>query len=183
MRPDPSCSWEAGGLYKSWLLEHDGTWYLFYNAKNKTDGAWKEQTGFATSTDLEHWQRYAGNPVLRNGVAGSFDEQFASDPCVLRDGDHWVMFYFGLAKDGHARDGVAFSWDLQNWTKSEKPLLDIGAPGSVDSVHAHKPGIIARSGVLYHFYCAVSPWSCGTGTEVRPVEMRGIGLATSAAVE
>ena len=38
LSPDPSCAWEAGGLYKSWLLESDGVYYLFYNAKNKTEG-------------------------------------------------------------------------------------------------------------------------------------------------
>jgi predicted GH43/DUF377 family glycosyl hydrolase len=182
LHADPNCAWEAGGLYKSWLLEHDGTWYLFYNAKNRTEGTWKEQTGFATSTDLEHWQRNPGNPVISNGPADSFDQQFASDPCVFRDGDHWVMFYFGLATDGHAREGVAFSTDLHHWTKYDNPLLDIGPPGSIDSIHAHKPGIITRNGVLYHFYCAVSPVSPGSTTEVHPQEMRGITVATSAPV-
>lgn len=68
LAPEPSCEWEAGGLYKSWLLETDGVYYLFYNAKNRTNGSWVEQTGFATSHDLVHWERFRGNPVLRNGV-------------------------------------------------------------------------------------------------------------------
>ena len=37
LEPDPSCPWEAGGLYKSWFMESDGTYYLFYNAKDKPD--------------------------------------------------------------------------------------------------------------------------------------------------
>jgi hypothetical protein len=39
---------------------------------------------------------------------------------------------------------------------------------AVDSTYAHKPSVIAKSGVLYHFYCAVSK-----------KHGRGIGLATS----
>ena len=43
LRPDPAFAWESGGLYKSWLLEHDGAFYLFYNAKNRPDWPWVEQ--------------------------------------------------------------------------------------------------------------------------------------------
>lgn len=115
LTPDPSCAWEAGGLYKSWLMESEGTYYLFYNAKDKTDKSvpWTEQTGFATSTDLVHWTRHPGNPVLNVGSSGDFDDRFASDPVILKHEDAWLMFYFGLCSDGHARDGVAFSNDLR----------------------------------------------------------------------
>jgi len=180
LKPDPNAAWEAGGLYKSWLLEHQGKWYLFYNAKNKAESGWKEQTGFATSTDLESWTRFPGNPVLTNGGPGAFDEQFASDPCVFRNRHHWVMFYFGLGTDAHAREGVAFSTDLHHWTKSPAPLINIGPAGSVDSRHAHKPGIIARDGVLYHYYCAAAPITTAhANAPVQSDEMRGISLATS----
>lgn len=179
LKPDPGNPWEAGGLYKSWLMEHDGTWYLFYNAKDKEEHGWKEQTGVATSTDLKSWKRSPMNPILRNGESVAFDEQFASDPCVFKHGDVWVMFYFGLATDGHAREGVAFSRDLLTWEKQPTPLLDIGKPGTIDSTHAHKPGIIARNGVLFHYYCAVSPAPERKPGEVEVTERRGISFATS----
>lgn len=38
LAPDPSCEWEAGGLYKSWLVEWEGVYYIFYNAKDRTHG-------------------------------------------------------------------------------------------------------------------------------------------------
>lgn len=175
LTPDPSCAWEAGGLYKSWLLEDDGTYYLFYNAKNRTAGwPWVEQTGFATSRDLVHWTRHPGNPVLPVGPPGAFDDLFASDPCILRHHGTWVMFYFGNSSDGHAREGVAFSDDLLRWRKAAGPLLDVGPPGSVDSVHAHKPAVIVAGGRLHHFYCAVAPGTAGPNRE-----MRGIACARS----
>ena len=173
LRPDESCPWEAGGLYKSWLMESDGTYYLFYNARDRKDkcsGPWKEETGVAFSTDLTHWQRHPSNPLLETGAPGEFDDRFASDPCVFRHGDAWVMFYYGNSSDGHARDGVAFSTDLIDWRKGDEALIDVGPPGSVDSKYAHKPGIIADGDRLYHFYCAVS--------EAEGHSVRGIAVAT-----
>jgi predicted GH43/DUF377 family glycosyl hydrolase len=183
LHPDPECSWESGGLYKSWILESEGIYYLFYNAKNVTQGYWTEQTGFAVSKDLVNWERHPHNPVLTVGEAGSFDDHFASDPCVLKVQDSWLMFYFGLSNDGHAREGVAFSQDLHHWEKSGKILIDVDREDSIDSRHAHKPGMIYKDGVLYHFFCAVSPGGNKTTGNVNVDEIRGIALATSSIVE
>ena len=171
--------WERSGLYKSWLMEHDGVYYLFYNAKDKAEWPWLEQTGIARSSDLVHWERYEGNPVLKVGNPGSFDDVFASDPCVFRCGSDWVMFYFGNSSDGHARESVAFSSDLLHWEKSNETLVDVGPEGSTDSQHAHKPGMIAWNGRLYHFYCAVQPAKEKRMGDVECEEIRGIALATS----
>jgi len=176
LRPDPGCAWEAGGLYKSWLMEADGTYYLFYNAKTAAS-QWIEQTGVARSSDLRHWERHPGNPILPVGAAGAFDDRFASDPCVFRHGDRWVMFYFGLCSDGHARDGAALSADLLEWEKTGEVLIDVGPPGSLDCRYAHKPGIIARDGRLYHFYCAVAPAAEARQGEIEHGEVRGISVA------
>ena len=179
LRPHPACSWEAGGLYKSWLLEHAGTYYLFYNAKNLTRGPWREQTGLAISNDLVHWERYGGNPLLTNGPSGAFDDIFASDPCVMRYEDSWVLFYFGYCSDGHARDGCAFSPNLLHWEKSAEILVDVSPPGAIDSIHAHKPGIVSHAGILYHFYCGVAPMNGAQQGGIMPVESRGITLAVN----
>ena len=179
-------AWERGGLYKSWLMEHDGLFYVFYNAKNIDDYGsvvvpppWIEQTGLAVSRDLVTWERVSSNPVLSAGAPGAFDERFASDPCVLRDGDTWVMFYFGLATDGHAREGYATSRDLVNWTKSDQVLLDVGAAGSIDSLHTHKPAVITWDGRLEHYYTAVALQEPVLVSGYPQQEMRGIARATS----
>lgn len=181
--------WEHGGLYKSWLMEHDGLFYIFYNAKDVDDYGsivvpppWIEQTGVAVSSDLVTWKRMSSEPVLPVGPAGAFDERFASDPCVLRDGDHWVMFYFGLAADGHAREGFAVSSDLITWTKSSAVLIDVGETGAIDALYAHKPAVITWDGRLEHYYTAVSrlesPVSVGDYVQH---ELRGIARATDRA--
>ena len=176
LRPEEGAAWENGGLYKPCLVEHRGAYYLFYNAKTKNlpreqGGGWREQTGLATSTDLKSWRRYERNPIIPNGPAGSRDERFASDPCVLLDKQRWAFFYYGLDQKGEARDLLALADDPFHPVKVNEILIDVGPPGSVDSTYAHKPSVLCHQGTLYHFYCAVSgKW---------PNEVRGISVARS----
>jgi predicted GH43/DUF377 family glycosyl hydrolase len=171
LRPQDGADWERGGLYQPCILEHAGRYYIFYNAKNDAPRRWREQTGVATSGDLKTWTRYERNPVVANGPAGSPDERFASDPCVLRDGRQWAIFYYGLDAKGVARDLLAVSPDLFHATKCNEILIDVGPEGSVDSSYAHKPSVVFHEGSLYHFYCAVSRKA---GREIR-----GISVARS----
>jgi predicted GH43/DUF377 family glycosyl hydrolase len=177
--PDEGGDWEQGGLYKSCLLEHEGVYYMFYNAKNRPEWPWVEQIGLATSLDLKKWKRFEKNPVLTIGRKGSFDDVFASDPCVLKHNGFWIMFYYGLSSDGHARNSVAFSRDLFKWEKSGEILIDVGPRGAVDELYAHKPSVIFRNGKLYHFYCAVTPAENRRMGEIEYHEIRGITVATS----
>jgi predicted GH43/DUF377 family glycosyl hydrolase len=169
--PREGAAWESGGLYKPCLVEENGTFYLFYNAKNNVPRGWQEQTGVATSTDLKTWKRYDGSPLIRNGGPGSPDERFASDPCVVRDGRQWLLFYFGLDAKGRARDLFAAGPDLFHFEKQDAILIDVGPPGTVDEVYAHKPSVVWHNGALYHFYCAVSG--------KYPHDVRGISVARS----
>jgi predicted GH43/DUF377 family glycosyl hydrolase len=172
-------TWEQGGLYKSCLVEHDGRFHMFYNAKNK-ESPWREQIGVVTSDDLATWTREVSNPLVRTGNVGAVDDRFCSDPCVLRlPGGLWAMFFFTLSSDGHARDSVAFSKDLIHWDKSGESLIDVGPAGSIDSQYAHKPGMFTKDGVVYHYYCAVSPAQEKQRGNVEVSEIRGIALATS----
>ena len=171
LMPSDGAEWEHGGLYKPCLLKDGDTYYLFYNAKNRTEGPWQEKTGVAMSKDLKTWTRYEKNPIIQNGGAGSPDERFASDPCVLQDGKRWAFYYFGLDAKGKARDLVATGPDLFHAEKCSEIVVDVGPPGSVDSAYAHKPSMIAHKGDLYHFYCAVSR----QGDKV----VRGISVARS----
>lgn len=177
LRPEDGADWERGGLYKSYLMEDKGTYYLFYNAKNRTRGPWVEQTGMATSRDLRTWTRPPGNPILPNGPKGSPDERFASDPVVHWTGALWAVYYFGLSTDRHARELLALSPDLQRFTKVPEVILDAGAKGSIDDRHAHKPSMILWQGDLYHFYDAV----CNAGGTLPTNSVRGISVARSRA--
>jgi Glycosyl hydrolases family 32 N-terminal domain len=162
---DPDCgTWEKDCIYQPWLVEHHGRFFNFYNA---ADGG-TEQTGLAFSSDLLSWMRYPANPVIRNRQGG-YDEQFASDPKVFRDGDHWTMFYFGVGRGG-AHILIAFSRDLVHWTAQPEPLYKAGGnPSGLDQQYAHKISLVYQpaTDTFYLYYCA-----CGN-------KGRGIGLITS----
>lgn len=166
---DPDCGpWEKDCIYQPWLLEHKGGFFDFYNAAN----GGSEQTGLAFSTDLLNWMRYPANPVVSNRKGG-YDEKFASDPKVFRDGDHWTMFYFGVGRGG-AHIMVAFSRDLVHWTAHPEPLYKAGGnPSGLDARYAHKISLVYNpdNDTFYMYYCAVGDRG------------RGIGLITSKPVE
>ncbi|WP_165230244.1 hypothetical protein [Aquisphaera insulae] len=161
--------WERSCIYQPWLVEHRGRFFNFYNA---ADGG-TEQSGLALSTNLLDWMRYPANPVLRNHPGG-FDADFCSDPKVYRDGDHWIMFYFGVGR-GAAHIMAAFSRDLVHWTAHPEPLYKAGGhPRGLDRQHAHKASLAfnPRNETFYLFYDAV-PGTPG------PTGGRGIALLTS----
>jgi predicted GH43/DUF377 family glycosyl hydrolase len=143
--------WEKDCIYQPWLVEHEGTYYNFYNA---ADGG-KEETGVALSNDLIHWVRYPRNPVVRIR-AGGYDETFCSDGKVYRDGDHWTMFYFGVGRGG-ASIMIAFSRDLLHWTADPEPLYKFGGhPDGLDRQYAHKISLVFNpaNSMYYMYYCA-----------------------------
>jgi len=156
--------WEKSCIYQPWLVEHDGKFWNFYNAAN----GGIEQTGLATSADLLTWKRHSGNPVVPVRKGG-YDEKFASDPKVFRDGDHWTMLYFGVGRGG-AHIMAAFSRDLLHWAAHPEPLYKAGGhPTGLDKTYAHKISLVwnPANATYYLYYCAVGN------------KGRGIGLLTS----
>ena len=159
------CDWDRGGLYKCCVVEREGRYYMFYNAKNVDGGAWREQTGLALSDDLLTWRRYGTDPLLPV-TPGAWDSVFASDPWVTWDSRarRWGMFYYGY--DGkQAMNGLALSDDLLHWKKFPAPTLVTGSRDDLDVTYAHKPGIAWHEGALYQFYCACRPHRAGDSAD------------------
>ncbi len=161
-------AWEKDCIYQPWLVEHEGRFLNFYNAAR----GHIEQIGLALSDDLLHWRRHGRNPVIPNGPKGSYNEKFSSDGKVFRDGDHWVMFFFGVGRGG-AHIMTAFSRNLRDWTADPEPLYKAGGnPSGLDKKYAHKISLVWNPGnkTYYMFYNAVGN------------KGRGIGLITSKAL-
>jgi hypothetical protein len=86
------------------LIEHDGRYWCFY----KTGG----RLGLLVSDDLEHWvEASPDRPVL--GPGDTPDHSGVENPCVVRDGDGFTMF-FAPCRQGRGI-GVARSDDLLHW--------------------------------------------------------------------
>ena len=173
--------WEAAGLYKCSFVESGGRYWMFYNAKNKPEWPWEEETGLAVSDDMANWQRVSRKPVL--GVqAGTFYSRYVSDPYIRFDSRTGVWVNFGFGFDGrHARGLLAVSKDLEAWTTIPDPWIGVGQPGELDETHAHKSSVLYWNGRLYHFYCACRPARSEDAARVEAGdgEFRCIALATS----
>lgn len=155
-------------IYKSSVIwDQDKTlghpFVMYYNAKGKPAPGERgvERIAMAVSDDMLHWRRYGTEPVIDHGSGISGDAQ------ITRIGDLWVMFYFGAGWKPGGFERFACSHDLVHWTPWEGG--DLIAPSEeYDARYAHKPCVIYRDGIVYHYYNAVD----GAGN-------RGLALATS----
>jgi hypothetical protein len=99
--------------------------------------------GAATQSGTDPWAPDAGNPVLEAGTSGAWDDAGVKDPCLLRVGGQWVMYYSGY--DGSSfRIGRATATDLAGpWTKyGSNPVLDLGAGGAFDDLGVSFPTVL-----------------------------------------
>lgn len=147
---------ERQTLYKSYIIwdKSESLGYpfvMFYNGK-KLNGF--ERIGMAVSRNMTEWRRYGSEPVIANGEEKN-KGGISGDPQIVKIGDVWVMFYFGLYWDpGVAFDTFACSYDLVHWTKwAGEKLTQASEP--YDRKSAHKPSVLSYHGIVYHFYCAV----------------------------
>ena len=78
------------GARDIWVWEHDGTYFMHYDAADKNVG-WL--CSLATSTDLFNWTKHG--TVLDLGEPGEEDSRSASYGSTYYDGNSWHMFYLG----------------------------------------------------------------------------------------
>lgn len=103
------------------IIKEGGMWRMWYS----TDGS---EIGYATSSDGLSWSVHT-SPVLTTGGSGSFDEQQAFQPSVLRTApDDYKMWYVAKDANNNRTFGLATSSDGVNWSKSgSNPVF---SPGS-----------------------------------------------------
>jgi len=126
----------ADGLYQMWYTGYDGG---------------NLQIGYVTSTDGVVWSKSIGNPVLKPGAAGTFDDIGVSSPSVLYAYGLYWMGYTGY--DGNnMRVGYATSIDGVVWNKSiDNPVLNLGVNGYWDDAGVSAPNIL-YDGKLYRLF-------------------------------
>lgn len=165
--PGSSGTWDDGQIWAPSVVEHDGTYYMFYAGTDTATGG-DQKIGLATSTDLYTWTKYSSNPVLDCGGAG-FDSDLGGwilytpgvnaqcrDPFVYWDdaAGRWVMYYSTVYDypDGDetypwipnpAVVGIATSSDLITWTDAGQ------IPGTWGYTYTESAHIIKHNDTYY----------------------------------
>jgi len=126
-----------GSTYKMWYVGHDGT---------------NTRIGYATSNNGTSWTKYASNPVLNLGAGGTWDNTNLQYLTVIKDESTYKMWYSG--HDGTKwRIGYATSSDGISWTKhASNPVLNIGAGGTWDDLHAYLSSVLKDSDGTYKMW-------------------------------
>ena len=96
-----------------------------------------------------------GQIILSRGPAGSFDSTHAKYPCVLKQGDRWMMWYSGRGDDSFTGSiGLAISRDGLHWNKAGGPVLTPGGVGTADETKADHPAVVRFGGRFHMWYTA-----------------------------
>ncbi len=145
------------GLYRMW--------YIGYGYDDQGYGP-VYRVGAAISENGLDWYRYAKNPVVGTGAAGSFDAGRIWGGCVIKVGSTYRMYYGGYA--GKFSIGLFESTDGITWERHSAPKLTPGPSGSWDQDGVSAPSVMRDSSGRYRM------WYSGTnGNSV------AIGLAFS----
>jgi predicted GH43/DUF377 family glycosyl hydrolase len=131
-----------GNIYKMW-----------YTGYNDVD-YWA--IGYATSVDGITWVNQRGNGTrgcVLDVRAGQFDSTFVWQPCVLKDGDVFRMWYTAIDASGHYKIGYAISSDGVNWTypNGTTPVLTV-TPAKFDSARVYMAWVIKDGATFRMWY-------------------------------
>jgi predicted GH43/DUF377 family glycosyl hydrolase len=139
--------WEGNAMAANGsALVDDGQIFYWY------EGGDPLQIALARSSDGVAWQK-SGAPVLSTGPRGSWDERGVADPCVIRAGERFYLFYLGMDRGRRQRLGVARSADGVRWEKlRSNPILELGNPGAFDEMGLGEPAVWSSAGSYWMLY-------------------------------
>src|SRR5579862_2200046 len=120
-------------MFTGSVIEHEGTFHIFYTGWNPANPAGREFIMHATSPDLVHWTKHPEDLLAPDGVhyPDHHDRDFRDPYVFYNDADarYWMIFCSG------AHTGVAVSTDLRRW-EFQPPLASdytgLGTPECPD---------------------------------------------------
>lgn len=146
-------AWDGGWIFTPDVIEHEGTFYLFYTGFNVIQQAqpFRGQIGVATSTDGYTWEKHP-EPVLSLIDFG----QSPGHPIVWVEDGEWVMYLTEVAQQGLS----PFIWrataasPFGPWEVNTDPVLE-GPDGWNSRL---MPRDIVKVGDEYRLYYAGFNW-------------------------
>jgi beta-fructofuranosidase len=112
---------DQDGCWTGCVLRHDGRFHILYTAiPHLTRPAFEQVQSLASSDDLAHWEKYAGNPVIPASLKPAGFGNTFRDPQAWREEDGWYCVIGGNKVEGQNefKAGAAFlykSADLIRW--------------------------------------------------------------------
>ncbi len=168
--PDPSIPWIAKNIFHPCIMKIGTNWIIFFNANGTIDGQDAERVGFAVSKKIDG--PYIVNPDRISKFAedqGNHSGIQCGDPAVFKINDLYYMFYFDTSHNNEVVDRYA-------WTTPAEFPRDWRYGGPIiknDKDYkkglAHKPFVIIKDNILYHYYTA-------EGTEGRCIALQKFDL-------
>ena len=153
----PPGTWDDAGILFGDVIFTSSLYQLWYTGWDSTN----LRIGYATSPDGINWTKYAGNPVLNLGEAGSWDSAGVTSPTVVYHNNTYHLWYSGGEEmqpgNPFLNDplpGYATSSDGINWTKyAGNPISN--DPSVVSSGDAY------YDGSKYHMWFSFCEWDWG----------------------
>jgi len=154
MVEERSSRWDATYISEPSVLWNGVFFEMWYNggSERTAAGGHELRIGYASSIDGLRWRRRSEDAwVLDVGQPEAWDDFSVARAHVIYDGLRYQMWYEGHDGDNF-RIGQAVSSDGLHWTKDgANPVLDLGPPGSWDSIHAIEPYVLF-DGQLYRMW-------------------------------
>ena len=119
LQPGPPGAPDAVGCWTGSVIEHQGTFHIFYTGWNP-ESRYPQTICHATSQDLINWEKDLENPILVPDERW-YERQDFRDPFVLYNpdaGEFWMLICARDRRVPFARRGciaVAASPDLERW--------------------------------------------------------------------
>lgn len=153
------------------VIEHDGKWYLFFQAMPRKGAG--RRFCLAVSDDLWTWRKvpddrtsiFTPSPTW-SGWAEDAGPRFCTSPWVIRYQDRFILYYCTYNKRGDDCIGVASSQDLIHWQDDGPIITTQGIPDPLVGPSGFEvPRVIERNGKFYLFVLYFWGWQYAIGDD------------------
>ena len=154
--PTSDIPWISNKIFHPNPMKIGNYWFIFFNANGTIDGETAERTGFAYSTNIDG--PYIVDPDRISKFAediGNHSSIQCGDPSIFKLNGLYYMFYFDTSHGDEVVDRYAWTTPGEfprGWRyggaviKNNKPF---------NKTYAHKPFVLIKDNILYHYYTAV----------------------------
>ncbi len=115
-------AWDSQTVYGPSVIQAGSNFGLWYSGISQDSHI--PQIGYANSQDLVTWTKDPGNPILSEGLSGSWDSGGVEQPAVILGANGYALYYDGFNATSHAKIGLALP--PQNFKVPELPIPQIG---------------------------------------------------------